>query len=188
MVSDIFRTEGPAPTTALLLPAVTPLSFGDLESDIRYLSLLSVWCFGVVESIASVTLLWTAVDVAEGKQKWVYGAAMFASIGALGKWTFMFCLLCMGRREIRWMAQERTDLKQLFAAEQWTELAEIIIFKMGSVWSACKALFVEFLKYSLFPFCSHFVIVISTISVSEGYELLFFGRGVTVCSKRQATE
>ena len=183
MVSDIFRTEGPAPTTALLLPAVTPLSFGDKESDIRGLSLLSVWCFGVVESIASVTLLWTAVDVAEGKQEWVYGAAIFASIGALGKWAMMFCLLYMGIDDIEDMAQERTDLKQLFAAEQWAELTEVIIFKMGSVWSACKALFVEFLKYSLFPFCSHFVVVISTDSVSEGHELLFFGRGITVYSK-----
>ena len=182
-MSVILRTGGTAPTTALLLPAVTPLSFGGMTLGFHGVALVTVWCFGMVESITSVTLLWTAVDVAEGKREWVHGAAIFASIGALGKWAVMFCLVKMGGRDIGEMAQERTDLEQLFAAKLWAELTEIIIFKMGSVWSACKALFVEFLKYSLFPFCSHSVIVISTNSVSEGHELLFFGRGVTVCSK-----
>ena len=193
------KGKGTAPTTAMLLPAITPLSFGNIkESDIRYYSLIFVWCFGVVESIVSTTLLWTAVDGLEEKE-WVYALAIVASIGAIAKWLFGYVLLAMRNVNIcdryQWwvgdwnlrktlnLAQERTDLQLLYEGRQWTELVEIIIFKMGSVWSACTALFVEFLKYPLCPFCSHFVIVLFTDLVSREQEFLFFGCGVTVCSK-----
>ena len=71
------------------------------------------------------------------------GAAVSASIGALAKWGLLFALFVVSNEKIVEMVKERADLLQLLVQKAWTEAAELIIFKMGSLSAACKAHFVE---------------------------------------------
>ena len=173
--------KGKPPTTALLLPAATPLSFGDYKVDVRICSLLFVWCYGIVESIVFVTLMWTMTNQFEDEENWIFGLAVLASVGALAKWCCLFAPLhgSMGALsfyfEILEVAQEKTDLKQLYYRGQWTELSDIITFKIKDIQIACKAVFVEFPYHSASSLYVHFDCVFTILlGWKTGWYCMFF--------------
>lgn len=132
------------PTTALLLPAVTPLSFGDTDGYTRRDLLQCVWLYGVVESITMVFLLWTKINPFDAAESWIFGLAVFASVGSLTKWLCLYGLLVMTDGETYDVNQEKTDLKSLYeSGNQWCELADVILFKINDLRTACRAIFVE---------------------------------------------
>merc|ERR1719242_1058650 len=83
------------PTSALLLPAVTPLSLNGGNSDLRYCSLLGLWFIGFIESIVAVVLLWAVTDHIHDQEAWIYCAAIAASVGAILKWLMLRGILRM---------------------------------------------------------------------------------------------
>ena len=150
------------PTTALLLPAATPLLFGN-SADVRFYSLIFVWCYGIVESIVLVILLWTMTNQFEDEENWIFGLAVLASAGALAKWCCGFALMWMTNGDFVDVAQEKTDLVQLYLGKQRTELSDIITFKIKDIQIACCALFVEFPYHSPISLYVHFDCVFTIV-------------------------
>merc|ERR1719242_565298 len=62
------------PTSALLLPAVTPLSLNG-KSYHRKSYLKRLYLIGFLESIIVVILLWTVTDHVHDQERWIYSAA-----------------------------------------------------------------------------------------------------------------
>ena len=122
-----------------------------------------MWCYGIVESIVLVVLLWTTTDQFQGEEDWIFGLAVFASVGALAKWCFGFGLFVIGEDDIGECAQEKTDLNLLYSAKQWTELSDVITFKISDIRTACNAIFVEFTFHSLSLLNVHFISVFDTV-------------------------
>ena len=132
--------------------------------NIRWYSLYSVWSYGVVESTALVSLLWTTTNQFEGEELWIFGLAVFASVGALAKWLCGYGLLVMTDGETMNVAQEKTDLKSLYeSGKQYTELSEVIPFIISEFEAACCAVFVEFTFHSLCSLDIHCISVIDTV-------------------------
>ena len=136
-----------------------------------------MWCYGIVESIVLVVLLWTTTDQFQGEEDWIFGLAVFASVGALAKWCFGFGLLRMAIQDIGNMAQEKTDLKLLYSGRQWTELSDVITFKIPDIRTACNAIFVEFTFHSLSFLNVHFISVFGTVLGSKGFSVFVVRRG-----------
>ena len=144
----------------MLLAVVTPLSLGGYErenengkkiiSSIRFFSSSALWCFGLVESILTVSLLWTVTEGIEDGEPWLMGAAVTTSIGALAKWCLLFGMLWASELETMKIVKERSELLVLLSRGEWAEAAELILFKMGNLSAACKALYVEFLRRAVF--------------------------------------
>ena len=135
--------KGKPPTTALLLPAATPLSLGDHDVKVRYYSLMFVWTYSILESIVLYPSGAVQFDV-DGEENWILRLAEYVSWGSIGKWCVGCALLAMAQDAIDGVVQEKTDLKQLYFGEKWTELSDIITFKIKDIQIACSALFVEF--------------------------------------------
>ena len=112
----------------------------------------------------SVTLLWTMINQFDDEENWIFGLAVFASVGSLAKWCCCFGLLVTAEGDIADFAQEKTDLKQLYFQKQWTQLSEIITFKINDIQIACCALFVEFPYHSPSLLYIHFDCIFITDS------------------------
>ena len=147
----------------------------------RQNSRLFVWCYGIVESIVLVVLLWTTTDQFQGEEDWIFGLAVFASVGALAKWCFVSGLLRMAKYDIMDMAQEKTDLKLLYSGEQWTELSDVITFKIPDIRTACNAIFVEFTFHSLSLLNVHFISVFDTVLGSKWRSFFVVRCGIWAC-------
>ena len=155
------------PAVALLVIGLTPLYLGDWKSDIQQMCVFALKCWGLIESIVLSILLWTFTDVFNYREEWIFVIAVFAVIGGLSKMPIAFGLTWMSHDDTQWV---RADLKQLFNGKQWEELSEVILFKMGSLSTACNAIFVELLsdrQCTFYHFCSHFIVYVVICSVSE---------------------
>ena len=80
----------------------------------------------------------------DDEENWIFELAVFASVGALAKWCSVFCVANGLDGDIGRVAQKKTDLNQLYSGKQWTELSDIITFKIKDIQIACSAIFVEF--------------------------------------------
>ena len=109
----------------------------------------------MVESIVLVSLLWTITEGIEDGPQWIMVAAVLASIGILLRWCLLFGLVVVTEDEFIEMVKERSNLRELLWNKSWNEAAEIFIFKMGGLSSACNAIVVK----SVFLFSKSLVTV-----------------------------
>ena len=162
---------------SLLVIGLTPLYLGDCNSGLQQTYVAIFQYYGLVESIVVSISLWTFTDIFNYGEGWIFVVAVFAVIGGLSKSIIGFRLMRMSHDEIQWV---RTDMKQLFDSIQWAELSEVIIFKMGSLSTACNVIFVEFISDPQFV-----CIDTAVCSVSERRSILLFIVGCRMSARSE---